>query len=262
MRKWLRLGVAVALGASGGWAVDWNARYPKPEGYVSDFAHVIDAASKKQIEIYAAGVEHDTGVRMSFVIIPSLEGEPMEGVADSIFRGWGTGERGDDNGVLLLLSVAEHRLRLVEGAGPASILPGSLADDVLDAMRPALRKNDAGDALTAAAAAVGTAIGTAKHVHLSARLPHRRNLPDITDHLNWMLAVGAIALVLLLSRAPGPRANAGILGMLPWLVAGERGGRSSFGCRGSGGFGGFDSGDGFGGFGGADSGAGGASSDW
>jgi len=262
MNKWLRLGVALALGASGGWAVDWKARYPKPEGCVSDFAHVIDAASKKQIESYAAGVERATGIRMEFVTMPSLETEPVEDVAGSIFRAWGTDDRGNDNGILVLVSIAESRFHLEEGRGVAPILPGKLDDDVLSEMRPALRKKDAGDAMAAAAAAIGTAIGRAKHVHVTARLPHRRHLPAVWDRLNWMLVVGVVALVWLLSRAPGPRGSAGALGVLPWMFFGNRGGRSSYGGRGSGGFGGYDSGDGFGGFGGADSGAGGASSDW
>ena len=263
MKKWLRLGVALALGATGGWAVDWQARYPKPEGYVNDFARVIDAAGKKQIEAYAASVERATGAQMSFVTIPSLEGEPVEGVAGAIFRGWGTGDKGNDNGILLLLSIAEHRFHLEEGRSLDPILPGGLADDVLGEMRPALRKDDPGDAMAAAAATIGAAIARAKHVHLTARLPKRRHLPALSDRWNWMLVAGVAALVWLFSRAPGPRGNAGALGVLPWLVAGNlMGGRSSYGCRGSGGFGGFDSGDGFGGFGGADSGAGGASSDW
>jgi len=75
--------------------------------------------------------------------------------------------------------------------------------------------------------------------------------------------VGLAVLVWLLSRVPAPHAGAGVFGVLPWLLLGNRvGARASYGSRGSGGFGGFDSGDGFGGFGGADSGAGGASSDW
>ena len=65
MKKWLRLGVVLALGASGGWAVDWKARYPKPEGYVSDFAQVIDAASRSQLEAYAASVQQATGAQMA-----------------------------------------------------------------------------------------------------------------------------------------------------------------------------------------------------
>jgi len=262
MKKWLRLGLALALGASCGWAVDWKARYPKPEGYVSDFAHVIDAASKNQIETYAAGVERATGVRMDFVTIPSLEMEPVDDVSSSIFRAWGTGDRGNGNGILLLLSVAEHRIDIQEGRGIGSMLPATLDDDVLSEMRPALRRDDAGDALIAAAATVGMAVGRAKHVHIATRLPHRRYLPAIWDRLNWMLVVGVLALVWLISRAPGPRANAGAWGVLPWIFLGNRDGRSSYGARGSGGFGGFDSGDGFGGFGGADSGAGGVSSDW
>ena len=49
---------------------------------------------------------------------------------------------------------------------------------------------------------------------------------------------------------------------LPGLILGNMMGRSTWGGRSSGGFGGYDSGDGFGGFGGGDSGGGGASSDW
>jgi uncharacterized protein len=125
MKKRLRLGVALALGASGGWAVDWIARYPKPEGYVSDFAQVIDAAGKTQIEAYAASVEQ--GARMAFVTIPSLEGEPIQGVAGAMFRGWEPGETGKENGILLLFSIAEHRFRLEESRSLAAIYPAASA---------------------------------------------------------------------------------------------------------------------------------------
>jgi uncharacterized protein len=146
MKKRLRLGVVLALGASGGWAVDWKARYPKPEGYVSDFAQVIDAAGKSQIEAYAASVEQATGAQMAFVTIPSLEGEPIEDVANTIFRAWGTGEKGKENGILLLLSIGEHRFRLEEGRPRAhSARPPQRRR--LREMRPALRKDDIGDAV-------------------------------------------------------------------------------------------------------------------
>jgi uncharacterized protein len=243
MKKRLRLGVVLALGASVGWPVDWIARYPKPESYVSDFAQVVDPAGKTQIEAYAASVEQATGARMAFVTIPSLEGEPIEGVAGAIFRGWGMGETGKENEVLLLFSIAEHRFRLEEGRRLAAILPRGLSDDALREMRPALRHDDIGDAVAAAAQIVGTAIAEAKHAHLTARPPHRRHPPAIADYWNWMLIVSVAALA--------------------WLLLGKRTrGRASYGGRGSGGFGAFDSGDGFGGFGGADSGPGSASSDW
>jgi uncharacterized protein len=264
MKKWLRLGVVLALGASGGWAVDWKARYPKPEGYVSDFAHVIDAASRSQIEAYATSVEQATGAQMAFVTIPSLEGEPIEDVANTIFRAWGVGEKGKNDGIMLLLSIGDRRSRLEVGYGIEPILPDGLAGDVLREMRPALRQNDVGDAMIAAAQSIGTAIAQAKNVPLTARLPQRRTQPSLSDHINWQMILGLVLLVSLLARAGGPRGfGGGGLGVLPWLLLGNlMGGRSSYGSRGSGGFGGFDSGDGFGGFGGGDSGGGGASSDW
>jgi len=243
MKKWLRLGVALALGPSGGWAVDWIARHPKPEAYISDFAQVVDAAGKSQIEAYAAIVDHATGARIFFVTLPSLEGEPVEDVAGTIFRGWGTGETGKESEVLLLFSIAEHRFRMEESRNLAAVLPASLSDELLRAMRPALRKDDIGDAIAAAAQTVGGAIARAKHVHLTARLPRRRNSQSISQYWDWMLIA--------------------VVAALAWLLIRRRTGRrASFGGRGSGGFGAFDSGDGFGGFGGADSGVGSISSDW
>lgn len=264
MKKRLRLGVVLALGASLGWAVDWKARYPKPEGYVSDFAHVIDAASRSQIEAYATSVQQATGAQMAFVTIPSLEGEPVEDVANTIFRAWGVGEKGKNDGIMLLLSIGDHRSRLEVGYGIEPILPDGLAGDVLREMRPALRQNDVGDAIAAAAQSIGTAIAQARNVQLTARLPQRRTQPALSDHINWQMILGLILLVFLLARVGGPRGSGGGgLGVLPWLFLGNlMGGRSSNGSRGSGGFGGYDSGDGFGGFGGGDSGGGGASSDW
>jgi uncharacterized protein len=264
MNKWLRLGVVLALCASGGWAVDWKARYPKPEGYVSDFAQVVDPASRKQLDAYAASVEQATGAQIALVTIPSLDTEPIEDVAGTIFRAWGSGEEGNRQGIMLLFSVGDRRSHLKVGRSLNPILPAGLADDILREMRPALRKDDVGDAMIAAAQAIGATVAKAKKTRLTAHLPQPRNRPAASDYLNWMLIVGVAALVWLISRTPGPRGHFGAgWGALPWLLLGNRTGvRASFGSRGSGGFGGFDSGDGFGGFGGGDCGNGRTSSDW
>jgi len=263
MNKWLRLGVVLALGASAGWAVDWKARYPHPEGFVSDFAHVIDAASRSQLEAYGGIVERSTGAQMAFVTIPSLEGEPIEDVANTIFRAWGVGQKGANEGILLLLAIQDHRSRLEVGYGLEPILPDGLDGDILRDMRAALRQGDYGDAMMAAAQRIGDTIAKAKNVQLLAHLPARRARPAVSDRFPWPVVIGGIFLLMLLRRA-GPRGygGGGVLGALPWLILGNMMGRSISGSRGSGGFGGFDSGDSFGGFGGGDSGGGGASSDW
>ena len=92
MRNWLRVVVLLALIAPSGSAVDWKAL--KPEGYVSDFAKVIDPGSNAKLEAYCGAVERATGAQMALVTLPSLEGEPVEDVANTLYRAWGIGQKG------------------------------------------------------------------------------------------------------------------------------------------------------------------------
>lgn len=261
MKNWLRLIAVAALCASAGWAVDWKAL--QPQGYVSDFAGVVDPASRARLESYCAAVERTTGAQMALVTISSLEGEPIEDVGNTIFRAWGVGQKGKNEGILLLLAINDRRSRLEVGYGLEPVLPDGLGGSILRQMRPAVRQKDYGDALMAAAETIGNAIAQAKHVVIGQTLPHRAHSSP-ADFIPWPMVIGGVFLVLWLLRAGGPRGYGGFGGggFLPALILGNMMGRSTWGSRSGGGFGGYDSGDGFGGFGGGDSGGGGASSDW
>ncbi|HUK14910.1 MAG TPA: TPM domain-containing protein [Bryobacteraceae bacterium] len=261
MKNWLRLAAAAALFAFGGRAVDWKTL--KPQGYVSDFAGVVDLAGRARLESYCAAVERATGAQIALVTISSLEGEPIEDVANTIFRAWGVGQKSSNEGIMLLLAVNDHRSRLEIGYGLEPIVPDGMAGGVLREMRPALRQKDYGDALLAAAETIGATIAQAKHVSIG-QGPPRRVHPSAGDSIPWPLLIGGIVLLVLLLRSGAPRGYGGFGGggFLPGLILGNTMGRGSWGSRSGGGFGGYDSGDGFGGFGGGDSGGGGASSDW
>lgn len=266
MKKWFRLGAWLVFSASAGWSVDWTAY--KPEGYVSDFAKVIDPASKARLESYCGEVERSTGAQMALVTIPSLQGEPIEDVANTMARAWGVGQKGKNEGILLLLAIQNRRSRLEVGYGLEPILPDGLDGSILREMRPALRQGSYGEALIAAAQTIGSAIAAAKHVTIQTQLP-RQVHPDTTDWFPWPVIVGFLLLFFWLMRSGRPRGYGGYRrgwgggGFLPGLILGNALGRSTWGSRGSGGFGGYDSSDGgFGGFGGGDFGGGGASSDW
>ncbi|MFY9725325.1 MAG: TPM domain-containing protein [Bryobacteraceae bacterium] len=262
MRNWLRAGLALVACAASGWAVDWTTLHP--QGYVSDFAAVVPDSDRATLDAYCGMVEHSTGAQMALVTIPSLEGEPIEDVANTIFRAWGVGQKGKDEGILMLLVIRDRRSRLEVGYGLEPILPDGLSGSILRQMRPALRQGDYGDGMLAAAETIGSAIAQAKHVTLTAG-PPRRYRPSESDSIPWPLIFGGIGLLFWLLRAGAPRGYGGFGGggILPALILGNLMGRSTWGSRGGGGFGGFDSGDGgFGGFGGGDSGGGGASSDW
>jgi uncharacterized protein len=250
--------LAVALAAQG---KDWKTL--KPTGYVSDFAGVIDAGSKAELETYCGRVEQATGAQMAFVTIPSLEGEAIEDVANDIFRGFGIGQKGKDNGVLLLLVAGDKRFRLEVGHGLEPILPDGLDGQILLEMRPALREGQYGQAMLLAATRIGNILAQDKGVTIPngmAQRPRVREQP--VESFPWPLVLGALAFFFLLSRGRGGGGGGGFLtGMLLGNLMG--GGGRRYGGGGYGGFGGSDGGGGgFGGFGGGDSGGGGASSDW
>jgi uncharacterized protein len=261
MMNWLRLAAAVALCAPSGLAVDWKTL--QPQGYVSDFAKVVDPATRARLESYCGAVERTAGAQMALVTIQSLEGEPIEDVANTIFRAWGVGQKGKNEGIMLLVAIGDRRTRLEIGYGLEPILPDGLAGSILRNMRPAMRQRDYGDAMMAAAQTIGGTIAEAKHVSIGESLP-RRVHGSPKDSIPWPVLIGGVLMLLWLMRSGGPRGygGGGGGGFLPGLILGNMMGRGSWGSRSSGGFGGFDSGDGFGGFGGGDSGGGGASGDW
>src|SRR5580658_6292206 len=58
----------------------------KPTGYVNDFAHALDPVAARRLELYCANLERVTGVQMAIVLVDSLEDEPVEDVANRLFR--------------------------------------------------------------------------------------------------------------------------------------------------------------------------------
>ena len=252
-----------------GRAADWKSL--KPQGYVSDFAGVMDAQSRAAIEEYAGRVQQATGAELAFVTLQSLDGEPIEDVANDIFRAFGVGKKGENNGAMVLLAVADKRSRLEVGPGLGGAIPDGMAGLLLDEMRPALRQQQYGAAMAAAAVRLGAAIAQSKGVTIpppAGRVPVRRTTQD---SIPWPLILAGIFFVMMLLRRGGGGyggyGGGGGGGFWTGMLLGSilNSGRGGYGGRGGGGFGGYDSGGGgggFGGFGGGDSGGGGASSGW
>ena len=228
----------------------------KPEGYISDFAHVIPPATKAQLERYCTAVEQATGAQMAIVTIDTLEGEPVEDVANLLFRKWGIGSKKENEGALLLLAVKDRRVRLEVGYGLEPILPDGFAGSVLDAMRPALREQNFSDAVIQGTRIIGERIAKQKGVTIQSPRTSRP-MRDSEGIPLPLIIVGIVFIIILLSSGGG--GSGFLIGNILGMMSGGGGG----GRRGGdgGGFGGYDGG-GFGGFGGGDSGGGGASRDW
>lgn len=243
-------------------ALDLNSL--KPQGYVSDFAHVLVPQSRQQLEAYCARVEQATGVQMAIVIIDSLDGQPVEDVANALYRKWGIGKKGKDEGVLLLVAMKDHKDRIEVGYGLEPILPDGFVGGVWRQARPLMRQGAYGQAMFAVAEEMGSKIAQAKGVSLDFSLRTRRPAPPQRPVIPFIV-IGIIILVLLSFLSRGGRGSGGG-GLLAGMILGNLLGGGRGGWGGGGGFGGYSGGGGggggFGGFGGGDSGGGGASGDW
>jgi len=232
----------------------------KPTGYVNDFAHVLSPAAKQRLENYCAELERATGAQMAIVTVDSLEGDPIDDVANTLYRQWGIGKKGKDEGVLLLFAIKDHKDRGEVGYGLEPVIPDGYVGGVLRGIRPILRQGNYGGAMLAAADELGQRIAQSKGVTLTTARPVRtgRPAPRGPSIPFPLIVIGIFVVLWIIGRFTG---GGGGTGFLAGLLLGNMMGRGRSGW-GGGGFGGGSSGGGWGGFGGGDSGGGGASSDW
>ena len=245
----------------------------KTEGYLSDFAHVVDTPGRNEIVQYCGQFERATGVQIALVTIPTLGNEVIEDWSAKLFHNWGIGQKGSSEGVMLVLVINDKKSRIEVGYGLEQHLPDGLVGGILRQMRPQLQAANYGGALLQAAQQMGAAISKGKGVELAdrsssgpaytgSRRGFQQSMPIPFPLLLLLIIGGAIILSKIVGamnrRAGGSRG--GYRGGGPGIFWGGGGGFGGFG--GGGGGGGGSSGGGFGGFGGGDSGGGGASSDW
>ena len=247
----LLLGSLVAQGTA-------SARtWPKPQGYVSDFAGVVDPASRDSIEAIARELRGKTGAEMAVVTLPDLGGDEIEPVAVDLYQAWGIGKKGKDEGVLILNAVKERRVRIEVGYGLEGILPDGLCGSIIRrVMAPELTQGRHGAGLLRGAAAVAGVIAKDRGVTITGALsmPAEDSGENGNGHAVFLVALFVALVLSALFRSGSNRRG--------WM--GRRGGPGGFGGM-FGGFGGMGGGfgggggGGFGGFGGGSSGGGGAS---
>lgn len=102
----------------------------KPSGFVNDFANVLTADQKSNLENILSDFQKQTTNEISIVTIPTLNDEPIEDYANTLFREWGIGSKTNNNGVLLLAAINDRKLRIEVGYGLEGALPDLLTKQI------------------------------------------------------------------------------------------------------------------------------------
>jgi uncharacterized protein len=240
---------------------------PALTGAVNDFANVIGPAEEAELTRISRTLQAATGDVLVTATVSTVEpyADPRE-FAVELFenRGRGIGERGKDNGVLILLALKERRVEVEVGyALEEWVTDGYAGETSREFMAPEFRNGRYGAGLVAGATRIATRIAEGRNVPLTGvePLPTRRQQPQRTG-----LPLSAIIVFLILMAVLGRIGRPPRRGIRRWGRSGWSGWSSGVGPFGGGGFGGGFGGGGFGGgfggFGGGRSGGGGGGAGW
>jgi uncharacterized protein len=234
--------------------------WPNPPTLVNDFAGVLLKNEDDALEHKVVAYFDSTSTQIAIVTLKSIGDYEVSQVSLKILRDWGIGTKGKNNGILILVSLEDRKLRIETGSGMEGVLPDAIANDIINRIiKPNFREGHYYEGLDGAVdAIIKAAAGEYK-------ADPRKSKPGISPGGVFLLIMLIVIIVSIIGRGGGGRGGGGTTynrrGGWIWPVIGSIGG---FGGGGGGGWsgGGGSGGGGFGGFGGGSGGGGGASGSW
>ncbi|MBC9033304.1 TPM domain-containing protein [Sphingomonas sp. JC676] len=256
---------------------------------VVDAAGLLSAAQKAEITKLAEDINAKTTRQFVVATIPDLQGYEIRDYGYQLGRAWGIGQKGANNGIILVVAPNDRKVGIEVGYGLEPIMTDALSSQIInEIILPKFRAKDIPGGIVAGAQAIGEQMklpleaaeqraqqATQKTVQTRQR-SHGGGFP--IGLIFWGIVLAFVLIPMFIGRRRargGPwgarsyRGNdGGALPIILWSIANEIGRESSRGGwgggSGGGGWGGGDGGGGGGGFsgGGGSFGGGGASGSW
>ncbi len=104
---------------------------PALTGRVVDQAGILSSSEESRLAAKCAKLEQSTTIQLVVVTLRSLHGSSIEEWGLALGRGWGIGQRGKDNGILLIVAPTERELRIEVGSGLEAVLTDSRAATII-----------------------------------------------------------------------------------------------------------------------------------
>jgi uncharacterized protein len=152
--------VAVAIGGAASPAAALDV--PPLTGRIVDVAHLLPADLAVSLSAELAAHEARTGNQVTLLTLPSLQGEPLEEFSHRVATTWKLGQKGTDNGVLVLVVPGDRKVRIEVGYGLEGTLTDAKSSRIIrEEMAPRFRDGDfAGGIAAGLRAVLGTMEGT------------------------------------------------------------------------------------------------------
>ena len=219
--------------------------FPPLSGRVVDEAALMSRKQAHQLTQQLAVFEKRSGVQLVVVSIDTLAGDTIEEYGYQLGRHWGIGQKGKNNGVLLIIAQDERKVRIEVGYGLEGALPDAIAANIIQTrILPAFKRGDMVAGILAGSQGIMQALAGEYQPVDNTSKADKQGGP-------WLFILVVIAMIVLHNLrggggGPGGRRRAA------YMAGGF--GAGSFGGRTGGGGGGFSGGGGSFGGGGASGG--------
>lgn len=243
--------------------------FPKLTGRVVDTANIIPPADEAALTQKLAALEQASSRQLVVATVPSLQGNDIADYGYQLGRHWGIGQKGANNGIILLVAPTERKVRIDVGYGLEPIMTDALSHQIItQQILPAFKSNDYPGGINAGADAIIAQLQAppeqAEQKALEAQQAQaQRQSSGGGGSIFPLIFWGVVLLFFVLPMIRGGRRGRRHRGSGVFIWGPGLGGGGWGGGGGGGGFGGFGGGGGgdFGG-GGGSFGGGGASGDW
>jgi uncharacterized protein len=233
--------------------------FPVLTGRIVDEAGLLSGQDYAEINSALEALETASTDQLAVVTLKSLQGYPIEDFGYQLGRKWGIGQKGKDNGILLIVAPNERKVRIEVGRGLEPVMTDALSKLIIEnAILPEFRRGDYPAGIRAGVRDIkDVLLGDAEEVKERARTAQHATGPDTLQLILFLFWMGIVIYImwaayrssLAAQNVKGGRRRGG-----PVVVPGDSG---SWG-------GGWSGGDGGGGWsgGGGDFGGGGSSGSW
>lgn len=109
--------------------------------YVTDPSAILSTAARDSINLMLEQLEEGSGIEVAVVMLPSIGNDDIFDFAHNLFRKWGIGKKKENNGLLVLFVMDQHKVRFTTGYGLEGTLTDALSKRIqMNEMVPAFKE--------------------------------------------------------------------------------------------------------------------------
>lgn len=150
--------------------------FPKLTGRVVDNANILSESTKNKLNLMLANLEQNSSNQLVVVTLKSLQGYDIADYGYQLGRYWGIGQKGKNNGVLLIVAPNERKVRIEVGYGLEGDLTDAISSVIIQTkILPYFKKSNYNDGILSGVKAI---IGVIKGTYKPTIKKHKKISPN------------------------------------------------------------------------------------